>query len=665
MTVTDSNQGGMLRDAQRLIKSGDFQAAKSVLSEALLSDPDNQDALYFHAVSARYLGETETALRSLRSLIAIAPDYGRAYQEEGHTYTKAGNRARALLSYQRACQCNPALAASWRRQYEIYTETGEPIKASKALAQADWITSLPRDIVAAMNHLYEGRLFKAEQIARAFLQNNPKNVEGMRVLAEVASRFSVLEEAEFLLESARSFAPDNLAINLDYVRILRKRQKHSIALGVAEELSGQNPEDPVFLSQLAIDSMHNNQFDRAFELFDRVLTKIPDDPATLVSRGHALKTFGRHGDAVDAYQRAVEVAPDHGEGWFGLANLKTYRFTDQEIDKMRTQEKSDRLTYQSRIQICFSLGKALEDFAQFEEAFDYYARGNEMKRAQSRYDAADMSAELSLQKEICTAELFESRAGGGCDLPDPIFIVGLPRAGSTLLEQILASHSQVDGTQELPNILALAHRLRGRRNRTERSAYPAVLQELNDDDFRTMGLSYIEDTRMHRGAGAYFIDKMPNNFRHIGLIHLILPNAKIIDARREPMACCFSGFKQLFAEGQEFTYGLREIGQYYRDYVNLMHHWGEVLPGKVLRVQHEEVLDDLEGQVRRMLSFCDLPFERQCLDFHKTERTVKTASSEQVRKPINKAGVDQWRPFNSYLDPLRDALGPALTEYKV
>jgi hypothetical protein len=303
------------------------------------------------------------------------------------------------------------------------------------------------------------------------------------------------------------------------------------------------------------------------------------------------------------------------------------------------------------------LAAAYEKRQQSDAAFSHYAEGNRIKKAQSRYTAAAMHEEFERQKECCTKELFAAQSGKGHDAPDPIFIVGLPRAGSTLIEQILASHSQIDGTLELPNILSLSHKLRGR-NSADESAYPGVLHRLDGDALADYGRAFIEDTRLHRAGAPFFTDKMPNNFRHIGLIHLILPNAKIIDARRDPMDCCFSGFKQLFAQGQEFTYGLEEVGQYYADYVSLMTHWHDVLPGKILHVQHEDVLDDLEGQVRRMLDYLDLPFEQACLDFHNTQRAVRTASSAQVRQPLNRKGVGAWRPFEAYLDPLKQALGP-------
>ena len=396
-------------------------------------------------------------------------------------------------------------------------------------------------------------------------------------------------------------------------------------------------------------------YDRAFELFDAVLAKLPDDPATLTSRGHALKTTGKQEEAVASYRAAYSARPDNGDAWYALANLKTYRFDDSEIAAMQSQIDRDDLAFMDRVNISFALGKAFEDCKDYEASFLNYEAGNALKRAQTRYSAEAMTEELAKQREFCTPDLFERHGGAGHDAPDPIFILGLPRAGSTLLEQILASHSQIDGTLELPNILALAHRLRGRK--AGQSRYPEILHDFTAEQLREFGSKFVEETRIHRQGASFFIDKMPNNFRHIGLIQLILPEAKIIDARRDPMDCCFSGFKQLFAEGQEFTYGLHEIGQYYADYVELMDHWDTVLPGKILRVQHEDVLDDQEGQTRRMLDFIGVEFEEACLQFHKTDRAVRTASSEQVRQPINRKGQGAWKPFEPWLDPLKSALG--------
>ncbi len=658
------NTEELLKQAKARLYDGKYNDALDFLGVILRRTPDLADALYMSAVCDRYLKRPDAAFEWLKKLKSAAPEFGRAYQEEGHLLRSLDRDDEALKAYQQACLFNPALEASWRAQAEILEASGREEDAAKARYQADRWARLPKPLIAVANLIYEGRLLKAEEICRAFMQKNPRHVEGMRLLADIGARFSVFEDAEFLLESALTFEPENVEARIDYINVLRKRQRYDLARKETLKLYQRHPEDPFFQSQLAIDCMHLGEFDEALAQFEKVLEKSPDDPATLVSRGHALKTCGRQEEAVQSYQAAYRARASLGDAYYGLANLKTYRFTEDELASMRAQESSEQLPYGARIQLCFSLGKAFEDLEEFEASFDYYNKGNELKRVQCRYDADQMTGELRAQSEACTSELFDRRNGGGCSAPDPIFIIGLPRAGSTLLEQILASHSQVDGTFELPNILAMAHKLRRKKKVDGEEVYPHSLWEIEADQLSALGAKYIADTRIHRAGAPYFIDKMPNNFRHVGLIQLILPNAKIIDARREPMACCFSGFKQLFAEGQEFTYGLKEIGQYYRDYIDLMRHWDSVLPGRVLRVQHEDVVEDLEGQVRRILDYCGLPFESACLEFHKTERSVRTASSEQVRKPITKSGIDQWRRFEPYLGPLKQALGAARTEFK-
>jgi Sulfotransferase family len=331
---------------------------------------------------------------------------------------------------------------------------------------------------------------------------------------------------------------------------------------------------------------------------------------------------------------------------------------------MRTAEASPDIAPVDRYHLCFALGKALEDRNEFAESWRYYERGNTLKRLESHYRPQIMETNTRRQIEVCTRDFFRKRAGWGAPLPDPIFIVGLPRSGSTLIEQILASHAQVEGTQELADIQRIVLELQGRDHDLDDPRYPASLVDLTEDDFACLGELYIVDTQAYRAGRRFFIDKMPNNFRHIGLIHLMLPNARIIDARREPMACCFSNLKQLFANGQEFAYSVEDIARYYRTYLELMRHWDEVLPGRVLRVHHEDVVADLEGSVRRMLDHCGLPFEPACVDFHKTRRSVRTPSSEQVRQPIFREGLDQWKNYEPWLDPLKDALGDALTSYR-
>ncbi|MBX7539414.1 tetratricopeptide repeat-containing sulfotransferase family protein [Qipengyuania sphaerica] len=642
--------------AQQALQAGDFARGAELADEMLANAPDDAEARYMAAVAARYLKQFDRAQSHLQALHHAMPEYGRAWQEAGHLARAQGRRDDAIAAYSLATRLNPALDASWRALADELQGASRMAEAAAAKAQAERIAALPRELVAVTHHLHEGRLLRAEEICRHFLRANPRNVEGMRLLAQIGIKLGILDDAEFLLDSAAAFEPDNVQVRLDYIDALRRRQKFEKARDEAEGLYARDPGNPLFQSHLAIESMQTGDFDRAFELFDAVLEKLPGDAATLTSRGHALKTTGKQEEAVASYRAAFAAKPDHGDAYYALANLKTYSFPDEEIAAMRAQVERPELGFMDRAHLSFALGKAYEDRGEYEESFHFYDEGNALKRAQTRYSADAMSEELSRQAEVCTKELFDSHSGAGHAATDPIFILGLPRAGSTLLEQILASHSQVDGTMELPNILALAHKLRGRR--AGQSNYPDVLHDLTLEQLAQCGEQFIEETRVHRQGAPFFIDKMPNNFRHIGLIHLILPNAKIIDARRAAMDCCFSGFKQLFAEGQEFTYGLSEVGRYYSDYVALMEHWDNVLPGKILRVHHEDVLDDLEGQTRRILEYCNLPFEEACLDFHKSKRAVRTASSEQVRQPINRSGQDAWKPYEPWLGPLKDALGP-------
>ena len=609
------------------------------------------------AVCRRYRREFDAALAQLTRLKALAPENGRAHQEEGHAYRDMGRPDQALRAYSQACRFNPALVASWRGQLEILTRSGRMREAAQAGAQLDYLKRLPKPLVIVLDLLSQGKLLKAEDLCRKFLRKVPHNVEAMRLLADIGIRLGVLADAEFLLESAHEFEPDNVRVHMDYIQALRKRQKFGPALEQARQLLETSPGNPQFQSIYAIECMQTGNYEEALSLFDKVLERIPGDPVTLTSKGHALKTNGQYDQAVASYRAALASHARHGEAWYSLSNLKVYSFDDRELERMQAQARNDDLSHADRVHLNFALGKAYEDRNDFQTSFRFYERGNRSKKAASSYDADRMTEELRAQHRVCTAEMLSRGAGAGHSAADPIFVVGLPRAGSTLLEQILSSHSRVDGTLELPNILSYSQQLRRRGRSGSEPDYPEILAELSDEELKQFGRQYIDDTRIHRHGAPFFVDKMPNNFRHIGLIHLILPNAKIIDARRHPMACGFSGYKQLFAEGQQFTYDLADLGQYYRDYVELMDHWDRVLPGKVLRVQYEDVVGDLETQVRRILDHCGLEFEPGCLSFHRTERAVRTPSSEQVRQPIFQSGLDYWRNYESWLDPLKGGLG--------
>lgn len=645
-----------LNAVQQKIVSRQFSSALSDLQVILSENSDNTDALYMLAVCQRYCANYTGALKTLEILKRLAPGLGRAHQEEGHNFRETKQLDNALRAYGRACYYNPALAASLQGQITILQAQGKQESCHDLQEKLVQLQALPKPLVAVIDLISQNQLMKAEDICKRFLQSAPNNVQGMRLLAEIAIKLGVLEDAEFLLESVVEFEPENVPGRIDYIQTLRKRQKFSKALQEAKTLLDSAPENPQFQSLYAIECMQTGNFDEALGYIDRILEKHPLDPVTHTSRGHASKTMGNTDAAIESYQAAISAHPYHGEAYYSLANLKTYAFSSKEIAGMHALEANSNLPHMDRIYSCFALGKAYEDTQDYERSFAYYKQGNALKKAQSQYRHERMTEDLAAQQISCTKELFAQHKVDGCKDADPIFIVGLPRAGSTLLEQILSSHSQVDGTLELPNILSLSQRLRRRRRSGNSKDYPENLNELTSEELKRFGEEYIRDTRIHRQGAPFFIDKMPNNFRHIGLIKLILPNAKIIDARRSPMACCFGGYKQLFAEGQEFTYSLEDVASYYRDYLKLMNHWEEVLPGFVLTVSNEDMIDDFESQVRRMLDFCNLPFEQACLEFHKTQRNVRTPSSEQVRQPITNKGVDQWRNYEAYLTPLREIL---------
>jgi tetratricopeptide (TPR) repeat protein len=636
-------------------------AAALAAAEALASSvPENRDVLYMIAVSQRYLNRIPDALATLEKLEKLHPGFSRLYQERGHCYVALRDAPRAIDAFLGAVNINPALPASWRTLHSLYRMTGQAENAEMAAGHVATLEKLPAEIVTATGLFSEGDFIPAENIVRAYLLKHGDHVEAMRLLARIGLALDILDDADILLEAVLKLAPDYRAARYDYAMALLRRHKHVEAIAELEKLLELEPANRAFRTTYATANVGLGEHERALELYRELLVGAPPGTPSAelhLSVAHSLKALGRQQGAIESYRAAAAARPAYGDAYWSLANLKTYRFDSQEISRMRADEAAPATAPVDRYHLCFALGKAMEDAGDFAEAFQFYERGNALKKSQSRYRPEPLERNTRLQKAICTREFFAARVGWGCLDPAPIFVVGLPRSGSTLLEQILASHSRVEGTMELADIPRLVLELQGREPEAENPRYPRVLTEMTPEDVRRLGEKFIDDTRVYRSGKPFFIDKMPNNFRHIGLIHLILPHAKIIDARRNAMACCFSNFKQLFAAGQEFTYGLEDIARYYRTYVELMAHWDAVLPGKVLRVEHEDVVDDLEANVRRILDFCGLEFEQQCVEFYKTERSIRTASSEQVRQPIFKEGIDQWRNFEPWLGPLKEVLG--------
>ncbi len=646
-----------------LVSERRFTEALQALDVLRAAVPENRDVLYLRALTQRRLGDIPAALATLTAFEQHHSRFSRLYQERGHCYVALKRAPEAIAAFVRAVQINPALPASWSMLEGLYRMTGQTEEALGAASQVAMLKNLPADIVTAMALFSDGELASAEPLVRAFLLKQGHHIEAMRLLARIGIVREAFDDAQLLLEAVLDVAPDYTQARFEYAQVLNERRLYPQAQQQTERLLAVDPVDRNYRTLHALACVGLGQLEQAIELYRGLLIGAAQPAEFHLSIAHAFKTLGRGEEAIAEYRAAAAARPGFGDAYWSLANLKTYRFPEQEVRAMRAAETAPATPLVDRCHLCFALGKALEDRQQYEESFEYYVRGNALKRAESQYQPELLERNTRLQIAICTPELFARHRDSGAPDADPIFIVGLPRSGSTLIEQILASHSAIDGTHELADVPRMVVELRGREPDPGDPRYPAALAERKPEDYRRLGEKYLNDTRVYRTGKVRFVDKMPNNFRHLGLIHLMLPNAKIIDARREPMACCFGNLKQLFARGQEFTYSIEDIARYYRTYLELMRHWNAVLPGRVLRVQHEAVVDDLEGSVRRMLDYCGLEFEPACVEFHRTERRVNSASAEQVRQPIYREGVDQWRHFERWLGPLREALGDALQRY--
>jgi len=610
---------------RELVKGRRFEESLEA-AEALAAEvPENRDVLYLTAMAQRQLGKISEALVTLRLLEKHHPAFSRLYQERGHCYVALKQAPQAIEAFLKAVNINPALPSSWTLLEGLYRMTAQADNAAMAAAHVAALKKVPPEVLTATGLFSDGDISAAETMVRGYLLRHGNNVEGMRLLARIGIERDVLDDAELLLEAVLTLEPGYRAARLDYARALMERHKYQRSREELAKLLKLEPDNRHYKTLYTSAIVGLGEHEKAVTLYRELLADAPQPADLHLSIAHSFKALGKQQESIESYRAAAAARPGFGDAYWSLANLKTYRFTEGEIARMRDAEESSSIAPADRYHLCFALGKAFEDQAQFSESWLYYERGNALKRAESRYRPEVLETNTRKQIEVCTREFFAQRDGFGAAAADPIFILGLPRAGSTLLEQILASHSQVEGTQELADIPRTVLSLQDRVPDLNNPRYPGILAQMPAEDFLRLGEKYLTDTRIYRSGKPYFIDKMPNNFRHIGLIHLMLPNAKIIDARREPMACCFGNLKQLFANGQEFTYSIEDIARYYRTYLDLMTHWQAVLPGKVLQVEHESVVEDLEGNVRRILDFCGLPFEPACLEFHKTLRSVRTA----------------------------------------
>ncbi|MEZ5994869.1 MAG: sulfotransferase [Hyphomonadaceae bacterium] len=605
--------------------------------------------------------DPELACEQAREILKVEPGNGSAQLILGLAHSHAGRGAEAASALRRAAELDPN-GPAWRALGDQLTLMEDGAGADAAYAQAIRASVREPKLMQAAMALCEGKLAACESILRPYLHENPTDVAAIRMMAELGARLGRFEDAEKLLSRCLELAPSFLAARHNYAIVLHRQMKSAEALRQIDILLEADPHNPSYRFLRATALTRIGEYDAAIDIYEDVLRQHPGNARAWLSLGHACKTAGRRQESIDAYLRSIESAPNFGEAYWSLANMKTFTFDDAMIARMETQLARADIGEEDRFHLHYALGKALEDRQDYQRSFGHYATGARLRREGLAYDDADTSEAARQHIALFDREFVSAHAGQGSPAPDPIFVVGLPRSGSTLVEQILASHSMVEGTMELPDIIMLAKRLGG--GKVRGGAYPAILRDLSPAQIRALGEEYIERTRVQRKSGKpFFIDKMPNNSQHVGFINLILPNAKIVDVRRHPMAACFSAFKQHFARGQGFSYDLDDLGRYYADYVELMDCFDAAAPRRVHRIFYEDLVEDAEAEIRRLLDYCGLPFEPECLAFHANTRAVRTASSEQVRQPIYSGAVDHWRHYEPWLDSLKAALGPALEAY--
>ena len=650
-------------EALALINAGDLAAAEARCHAALAAHPRDVNIRALLGALLIKLNRAPEAETTLRQVLELAPTFAKPHEDLGHLLVQQERAAEALPLLERATRLDPKLERAWFTLGKALALLGRGADADRAFEKCFELSPERRLMALAAEHQKENRPEEAQKLYRRVLHHNPRNVDALRLLALVALQAGHDVEAENLLQQAIALAPDFVNAWLDLGRLRKEQDRYGAALECFDRaiaLDATNAQAHYLRASTLTPAAFTHE---AIEAFRRCLALKPDHIGAQLGLGHVLKAVGRYDDAVAAYNDCIRERPEFGETYWSLANLKTYRFDDPMVADMEQRLADGGLTTQSEVNFLFALGKAYEDRRDYERAWQFYRRGNQRQRTEVSYDPVQTETMNDRIVEVFSAEFLQSRQGVGLADAAPIFILGLPRSGSTLLEQILASHRAVEGTSELPYLGRIATWLN--RNRSQGLNYPEAVRELPRKNFAALGADYLEYARMHRRTdAAHFIDKMPNNFPNIGLLSLILPNARVIDARRHPLDACLSCYRQLFAKGQAFTYDLTEIGEYYLQYQRMMDHWAKVLPGKVLTMQYEEVVGDFEPQVRRLLEFCGLPFEDACLRFYESDRPVRTPSSEQVRQPIYDKSVGHWRHFENHLDELLTVVEPIRERYR-
>jgi len=629
---------------------------------ALATYPDDVNILGLLGAALGEQGEFAAAEEVLRNVIDLTPTFAKPYDDLGTLLLQQQRAEDAIPLLEKAARLDPKLESAHFQLGKALAAVGRGPEADAAFERSFALSPSRGMMARAAEHHKAGRLEEAEQLCRRVLQKEPRHVDALRMLGLIAAAAGDLDEAEKLLSQAIDVAPDHVGAMFELGRVLKELERPDDAIAIYQQLIKLQPDNHRAHYRLAGALAPAALNEQSAAAYRRCLELAPEHAGAWLGLGHMLKTLGQQQEGIDAYRRCLALEPEFGEAYFSLANLKTYHFDDAEIAAMQERLASDTVRDASRVNFLFALAKAYEDRKDYQTAWQYYAEGNAKQRQLVSYDPVLTETINDELVDFFSAEFFAQHSGSGCPDASPIFILGMPRSGSTLLEQIIASHSQVEGTSELPYIGRITKSLN--RNRADGMHYPQVLGELEARHFARLGQNYLDMAQLHRVEGTpHFIDKMPNNFPSVGLIHTILPNARIIDARRHPLDACTGNLRQLYARGQAFSYDQTDIGEYYLQYQRLMDHWDEVLPGKVLHVQYEEVVNNLEAQVTRILEFLGLPWEDACLNFHDTERAIRTASSEQVRQPIYNSGVGFWRHYESHLEELQEVLEPILERY--
>jgi tetratricopeptide (TPR) repeat protein len=658
-----SSPKGRFDEVLELVSRGEFGHAESLCRALLQKYPTDVNVLGLRGAVLIKLNRMEDAEQSLRQTIRLAPTFAKPHEDLGLVLLNLKRPAEAADMLRNAVRLDPQLELAWFNLGKALALLGFGKEADQAFEKSFALNPVRQKLAHAAEHQKEGRLEEAESLYRQVVRDHPDNVDALRMLGRLALSAGRSADAERLFRRVVKLAPDFAGAVADLGRVLKEQNRFEEAIECFEKVLELEPENPQAHFQLAGTFAPAALTYRAIECYRRALELQPKFPGAMLGLGHVLKTVGRQDEAIAAYRQCIRLRPDNGESYWSLANLKTYCLTDDDIAAMKKSLAREDLTNQSRVNFLYALAKAHEDSGDFARAWEYYRQGNDTQRRLEKYDPVQTEVMHDAIIEVFDSKLLQEKSGAGNPDPSPIFIIGLPRSGSTLIEQILASHSMVEGTSELPYVGRVATSLN--RNRADGINYPEAVRELEADHLQALGQQYLELAAMHRTEGKpRFIDKMPNNFPAVGFLELVLPNAKIIDARRHPLDACLSCYRQLFAKGQTFTYDLIDIGEYFLEYERMMDHWHSVLPGKVITVQYEELVGNFDRQVRQLLAHCELPFEETCLRFYETERPVRTASSEQVRQPIHSRSIGFWKNYEDKLAELREVLAPSLVRYE-